>query len=49
LQVVVDRLRAIIMEEKPDKNAVPAGSYSALTQDPKEWTLEPGKPCGGER
>jgi hypothetical protein len=48
VQVIVDKLRSMCLDERVDKNGV-SNSYSALTQDPKDWSLEPGKPCGGER
>jgi inositol hexakisphosphate/diphosphoinositol-pentakisphosphate kinase len=47
--VLVEQLRQKCLAERggPGGNA-PRG-YSALTQSPLEWTLEPGKPCSGER
>ena len=46
-QVVVEQLRQLCLEE--GKGEAGSRGYSALTQDPGEWTLEPGKPCSGER
>ncbi|KAK9799737.1 hypothetical protein WJX73_006464 [Symbiochloris irregularis] len=47
IQVVVEQLRQKCLQE--GRGEVGARGYSALTQAPTEWVLEPGKPCGGER
>ena len=49
VQVLVEQLRQKCLEERVDKGGDAPRSYSALTQSPREWALEPGKPCGGER
>ncbi len=51
LQALVDQLREKCLEERPDtSSAGPAtGAYSSLSQAPEEWSLEPGRPCSGER
>lgn len=49
IKVLVEQLRQQCLEEKMDKHAEAVKAYSALTQAPKEWTLEGGVPCGGER
>ena len=48
-QVLVEKLRQMCLEERVGRNGPEGRSYSALTQSPREWGLEPGKPCGGER
>ena len=40
MQVLVEQLRQQCLEEKVDKHAEAVKAYSALTQSPKEWTLE---------
>lgn len=40
LQILVEQLRQQCLEEKVDKHADAVKAYSALTQAPKEWTLE---------
>lgn len=42
VQVLVEQLRQQCLEEKVDKHADAVKAYSALTQAPKEWTLEVG-------
>ena len=48
-QVLVEQLRQKCLQERVDKGGEAPRGYSALTQSPREWALEPGKPCGGER
>ena len=48
-QVLVEQLRGKCLAERVDKGGEAPRGYSALTQSPREWALEPGKPCGGER
>ena len=40
IKVLVEQLRQQCLEEKVDKHAEAVKAYSALTQSPKEWTLE---------
>jgi hypothetical protein len=37
------------MRERPGSSAGSEVRYSSLSQDPKEWLLEPDRPCSGER
>mmetsp|Transcript_39332 Transcript_39332/g.111414 ORF Transcript_39332/g.111414 Transcript_39332/m.111414 type:complete len:1167 (-) Transcript_39332:153-3653(-) len=46
VQQLCDRLRDMCISDKSD---TPTKSYSALTQDPSEWSCQEGQPCGGER
>ena len=48
-QVLVEQLRHMCLEEKVGRDGAVGKGYNALTQSAKEWTLEPGKPCSGER
>ena len=45
----MEQLRGKCLAERVDKGGEAPRGYSALTQSPREWALEPGKPCGGER
>ncbi|CAL8465105.1 g4640 [Coccomyxa elongata] len=49
IKVLVEKLRQMCLEERVGRNGPEGRSYSALTQSSREWGLEPGKPCGGER
>ncbi|KAK9821974.1 hypothetical protein WJX81_008214 [Elliptochloris bilobata] len=49
LKVLVEQLRGKCLQERVDKSGEAPRGYSALTQSPREWALEVGKPCGGER
>ena len=48
-QVLVEQLRHMCLEEKVGRDGPAGKGYNALTQSAKEWTLEPSKPCSGER
>ena len=48
-QVLVEQLRHMCLEEKVGRDGPAGRGYNALTQSAKEWTLEPSKPCSGER
>lgn len=48
-QVLVEQLRHMCLEEKVGRDGAAGKGYNALTQSAKEWTLEPAKPCSGER
>ena len=48
-QVLVEQLRHMCLEEKVGRDGPAGRGYNALTQSAKEWTLEPAKPCSGER
>jgi inositol-hexakisphosphate/diphosphoinositol-pentakisphosphate 1-kinase len=48
LKVLVDQLRQKCLEEARGGEDKPKG-YSALLQDPKEWRLDPNRPCSGEK
>ncbi len=45
----MEQLRHMCLEEKVGRDGAVGKGYNALTQSAKEWTLEPGKPCSGER
>lgn len=49
LQVLVERLRQKCLEENMEKGKDTVKPYSVLNQAPREWELDPHKPCGGER
>ena len=48
-QVLVEQLRHMCLEEKVGRDGAAGKGYNALTQSAKEWSLEPAKPCSGER
>ncbi len=45
----MEQLRQMCLDERVGRNGPEGRNYSALTQSPREWGLEPGKPCSGER
>ena len=45
----MEQLRHMCLEEKVGRDGAAGKGYNALTQSAKEWTLEPAKPCSGER
>ena len=45
----MEQLRHMCLEEKVGRDGPAGKGYNALTQSAKEWTLEPSKPCSGER
>lgn len=47
--MLVEQLRHMCLEEKVGRDGPAGRGYSALTQSAKEWSLEPSKPCSGER
>ncbi|CAK0787238.1 hypothetical protein CVIRNUC_010454 [Coccomyxa viridis] len=49
IKVLVEQLRHMCLEEKVGRDGPAGRGYNALTQSAKEWTLEPSKPCSGER
>ncbi|KAK9917336.1 hypothetical protein WJX75_003277 [Coccomyxa subellipsoidea] len=48
IKVLVEQLRQMCLDERVGKNGPEGRNYSALTQSPREWGLEAGKPCSGE-
>ena len=49
VQLIVEQLRQMCLDERVGQNGPEGRNYSALTQSPREWGLEAGKPCSGER
>ena len=45
----MEELRQKCLEERVARADGSVRGYSALTQSPREWSVEPDKPCGGER
>jgi inositol hexakisphosphate/diphosphoinositol-pentakisphosphate kinase len=49
MKSLVHQLRELCLAERVDSVPTPQRRFSSMSQDPKEWGLDPTKPCSGEK